>query len=498
MAFDFMFQNPAVIDLAERYNPIWALESVGSLLEWDMETYMPLGSSKPRGFTIAQMQLLKQERMMQLTDLTSKAEKSTNLNDSETGFLRLLKRELDYYTKIPPKLLEDISRTATEGTVVWREARKKSDFSLFKPYLEKMVALKRQEAEKLGYQGHPYNALMDRFEEGLTTNDVDKVFLPLRSELNGILTKVLKAGSFPEHHPLEEIRYDDEAMKRVNVDALRLLQMPENTFRMDISTHPFTTSMSIEDVRITTRYEGKDFKASLYSTVHESGHAIYELQIDPSLDYTPLARGTSLGVHESQSRFWENFIGRSREFVKRIYPSLKSNLPFAAKYSEDDIYRYFNSVKPSPIRVDADELTYNFHIMVRYELEKKLIAGEMEVAEAPEEWKDLMEKYVGVRPDNDADGILQDVHWSGGMIGYFATYSLGNVIAGMFYNRIQKDLDLRNTVAKGELVKVKEWLKEKLHRYGATYSPKDLQQRTFGEAYNPQWLLNYLREKYLA
>ena len=493
-----MFHDPLIMDIVEKYKPLWALDSVGSLLEWDMETYMPLGSSEQRGVAVAQTQLLRQEGMLQLLDLITRAEMSKGLNDSEAGFVRVLRRDLDYYTKVPPKLLEDILRTATEGTVVWREARKKSDFSMFKPYLEKMVDLKREEAEKLGYEGHPYNALMDRFEEGITTNDVDRIFAPLGSDLKGILAKVVSEGEFPSAHPLEGIRYEETAMKRVNDDALKLLQMPEKTFRMDVSTHPFTTSMSVEDVRITTRYEGKDFKASLFSTVHESGHAIYELQIDPSLDYTPLSRATSLGVHESQSRFWENFIGRSREFVKGIYPSLKSNLPFVAQYNEDEIYRYINSVKPSLIRTDADEVTYNFHIMLRYELEKKLIGGELEVTEAPEVWRDLMEKYVGVRPRNDAEGILQDVHWSGGMIGYFATYSLGNVIAGMFYNRIQKDLDLKTSVANAQLGRIKDWLREKLHNYGATYSPKDIQKRIFGETYNPQWLIKYLQEKYLA
>ena len=493
-----MFQNPAVKELVEKYKPLWALDSVGALLEWDMETYMPIGSSEQRGVTLSQTQLLRQERMLQLSDIVSKARRSQELNDSESGIVRVLGRDIDYYTKVPPKLLEDIFRTSAEGTVVWREARKKSDFSMFKPYLEKMMSLKRQEAEKLGYKGHPYNALLDRFEEGVTTDDVDKVFSPLQSELKAILTKVLAAGKFPSSHPLEAISYEEPAMKRVNEDALKLLRMPEKTFRMDISTHPFTTSMSIEDVRITTRYEGKDFKASLFSTVHESGHAIYELQIDRSLNYTPLARGTSLGVHESQSRFWENFVGRSREFIKRVYPSLKANLPFVSGYSEDEVYRYVNSVRPSLIRVDADELTYNFHIMLRYELEKKLIGGEMEVAEAPSVWNDLMEKYVGVRPRDDAEGMLQDVHWSGGLIGYFATYSLGNVIAGMFYNRIQKDLDFKATVAGAELGRIKDWLKERLHKYGATYSPKEIQKRVFGEAYNPQWLIRYLQEKYLT
>ena len=492
-----MSQNTAILDIAEKYKPLWALDSVSALLEWDMETYMPLGSSVQRGFALAQTQLIKQERMNQLVNLAARAEKLVGLNDFEKGFVRVLKRDVDYYVKVPPKLLEDLIRTSTEGTVVWRDARKKSDFSMFQPYLEKMVGLKREEAEKLGYKRHPYDALMDRYEEGLTTNDVDRVFSTMASALKGILDKVMSAGKFPRTHPLEQTPYEEIAMRRVNEGVVKLMQMPEKTFRMDVSTHPFTTSMSIEDVRITTRYEGKDFKASLYSTVHESGHAIYDLQIDPSLDYTPLSRATSLGIHESQSRFWENFIGRSREFIKLVYPTLKANLPFVAPYSADEVYRYVNSVKPSLIRVEADELTYNFHIMLRYELEKKLIGGEIEVSEAPSMWKDLMEKYLGVRPKNDADGILQDVHWSEGMIGYFATYSLGNIIAGMFHNRIRKDMDLNAVISRGEFRKVKDWLKEKMHKYGAIYAPKDLQRIVFGEEYNPQWLINYLQEKYL-
>lgn len=493
-----MSENSVITEIVERYKPIWALDHVSALLEWDMETYMPVGAAKPRGFEQAQTALMKQHRITELAGLVSKAEKLRDLNDYEKGTLRVIKRDLDYYTKVPPELLEDLQRTATEATVVWREARRKSDFPMFKGYLEKIVDLKKQEAEKLGYKGHPYNALMNRFEEELTTNDVDRVFSPLVPNLKRILNKVVTGGTFPSTHPLESVAYDEAAMRRVNLEVLKLLMMPEQTFRMDVSTHPFTTSMSVEDVRVTTRYEGKDFKESLYSTIHECGHAIYELQVDSSLDYTPLSRGTSLGVHESQSRFWENFIGRSREFTKLVYPILKTNLPFVSGYSEDEIYRYFNAVKPSPIRVDADELTYNFHIVLRYEVEKKLIGGEIDVSEVPSLWNDLMEKHVGIRPENDAQGVLQDVHWSGAMFGYFPTYSLGNVIAGMFFHRIRRDMDPKDAVAKGELGRIKAWLKEKIHSYGATYSPKDLQRRLFGEEYNPEWLVSYLEQKYMA
>ena len=493
-----MSRNPVINKILESYKPVWGLDHVSALLEWDMETYMPLGASKPRGFAQAQTALIKQQHMTGMAGLVAEAEKLRDLNDYEKGLLRVIRRDLDYYLKVPPELLEDLQRTTTEATVVWREARRKSDFPMFSGYLEKIVALKKQEAEKLGYQGHPYNALMNRFEEELTTNDVDRIFSALVPNLKKILSKVIAAGFFPSTHRLESVAYDEAGMRRVNAEVIKLLGMPEKTFRMDVSTHPFTTSMSVEDVRVTTRYEGKDFKESLYSTIHECGHAIYELQVDPSLDYTPLARATSLGVHESQSRFWENFIGRSRQFTKLVYPILKTNLSFVSTHSEENVYKYFNAVKPSLIRVDADELTYNFHIVLRYEIEKKLIGGEIEVSEAPSLWNDLMDKYVGVRPKSDAQGILQDVHWSGGGFGYFPTYSLGNIIAGMFFHIIRKDMDTEDAVVKGELARIKAWLKEKLHSYGATYSPKDLQKRLFGEEYNPDWLVKYLEQKYTA
>ena len=492
-----MSNNALVQQLLEEYKPIWALDHAFSLFEWDIETYMPVQASKARGFAQAQMALMKQERVIDLAGPISKAEKLSDLSDYEKGILRTIKRDLDYYTKVPPKLLEELRRTTTEASVVWREARRKSDFQMFKDYLQKIVELKKQEAEKLGYEGHPYNALLDRYEENLTVKDVDKVFSALVPSLKRILSKVLSDGKYPTSHPLESLSYEEDAMRRVNTEILTLLGMPEKTFRMDVSTHPFTSSMSLEDVRVTTRYEGKGFKESLFSLIHECGHALYDLQVDPALEYTPLAGGTSLGVHESQSRFWENFIGRSAEFTKLVYPILKKNLPFVLGYSEDEVYRYFNLVRASPIRVEADELTYNFHIILRYELEKKIMAGDVSVSEIPSLWDDMMEEYVGVRPRNNAEGVLQDIHWSGGF-GYFPTYSLGNVIGGMVFHQIQKDINLEDAVRHGELEGIKGWLRDHLHKWGSTYSPKELQMKAFGEVYNPEHLVSYLEHKYLA
>ncbi len=493
-----MSKSPLVQEVLEKYKPIWGLDHASSLLEWDLETYMPVSASKPRGFATAQLALMKQQRIVETAGLLAKAADLTGLSDYERGVLRVAKRDVDYYTKIPPKLLEDLERITKEATVVWREARKKSDFSMFKPWLEKIVDLKKQEAEKLGYVGHPYNALLDRFEENATVADVDRVFSTLLPELKQILRKVISERRFPSTHPLEPVRYEEDTMKRVNQELLQVLGMPEKTFRMDVSTHPFTTGVAIEDVRVTTRYEGTDFRETMFSVIHECGHAMYELQIDPAFEYTPVEHLTSLGLHESQSRFWENFVGRSKAFTKLVYPILKKNLPFVAGHSEEEVYKYFNMVRPSLIRVDADELTYNFHIMLRYELEKKLLAGELSVSDVPSVWSDKMVEYLGVRPKDDAEGALQDVHWSNGYVGYFATYSLGNVIGAMIFELIKKDLDLDNTVARGELGSVKQWLREHIHKWGAVYSPKELQEKLFGEAYNPQPLVKYLEHKYLA
>lgn len=490
--------DPAFQELLSAYKPIWALNHASAIFEWDSETYMPIEGAKPRGFAQAEIALMKQEHMKNLEQSIVKVQKLPELGDHEKGVLRVLGRELEYYQKVPPWLIEELEKVTAEATVVWRAARKKSDFSIFQPFLEKIVALKQTEADKLGYVGHPYNALLDLFEEDLTTDDVDRMFSGLIPESKKILEKVISNSIFPSTHPLEEMEYEQEGMKKVNLEVLRFLEMPEQTFRMDVSTHPFTVGMSLEDVRITTRYEGKSFRESMYSAIHECGHALYDLQIDKSLEYTPIAGGTSLGVHESQSRFWENMVGRSRDFTRLIYPMLKSHLRFLSNYNESEVYRYFNMVRPNTIRVAADELTYNFHILLRYEIEKKLVAGDVLVEDAPSLWNEMMEKYLGIKPKSASEGILQDVHWSGGMMGYFPTYSLGNVLSGMLLERLQKDIDLGPTVRDGKLNVVKNWLREHVHKWGATYSPKELQEKLFGDQYVPKPLVRYLERKYLG
>lgn len=493
-----MARNPIVRDILKKYAQVWALGHSMAVLGWDTETHMPEGGARPRGMASGQLAVMVQKSTVEMDGLVRKAEKAKDLDDMEKGVVRVLRRSLDYYLKVPPELVEEMQRVTTEATVVWRTARKKSDFKLFRPHLQKIVQLQRKVAVMLGYEKHPYNALLDLYEEGFTVRDADSVYSRLIPETKKILAKVAAAGVYPSKHPLEAVKYENEAMERVNQGVVEMLHMPAERFRMDVSTHPFTVQIASDDVRITTRYEGANFKSTLYSTIHESGHAIYGLGVDEKLAYTPVGDGASFGIHESQSRFWENVVGRSREFVKLLDPLLRKNLGFVTSYDDEELYLYFNTVRKSLIRVDADELTYNFHTALRYEVEKKVIAGDVEVAEVPSLWSDTFDEHLGMRPKNDAEGALQDVHWSQGSFGYFATYTLGNVVAAMIWHKMKDGAFIRGALQEGDILGLKEWLRSNIHRYGATYAPKELQKKVLGEAYNPERLLQYLNQKFAA
>lgn len=493
-----MAKNPIVREILKRYRQVWAINHSMAVMGWDTETHMPEGGATPRGIASGQLAVMAQKATIELDGMVRKAGKAKDLDDMEKGVVRVLRRGLDYYLKIPPELVDEIQRVTTEATVVWRTARKKSDFKLFSPHLEKIVKLERKVAEKLGYQKHPYNALLDLYEEGFTVRDADAVYSKLIPASRKLVEKVMAAGVYPEKHPLETAKYETEPMERVNQGVVSMLKMPGDRFRMDVSTHPFSIRIASDDVRITTRYEGVDFKQSLFGTIHECGHALYELGIDEKLAYTPLGDGASFGIHESQSRFLENVVGRSREFTKLLDPLLRKNLPFVDGYNHEQLYRYFNTVKRSLIRVEADELTYNFHTALRYEIEKKAIAGDVKVSELPAVWSDTFEEYLGMRPKNDAEGVLQDIHWSGGSFGYFATYTLGNVVAGMIWHKMKDGEFVREALQRGNIMEIREWLRSNIHRYGSTYAPKALQMKVFGEAYNPERLMQYLNQKYAS
>ncbi|MCY0890847.1 MULTISPECIES: carboxypeptidase M32 [Pyrobaculum] len=489
-----MIRSDTVKQILEHYRVIWALGHAQSVMGWDSETYMPEEGIKGRAAARAEIAQLIQRFMLdeKFVKLVEKAEEEKDLTDVERGIVRVLKRDLKFYQRVPPEIVKEFAKVTSEAFVVWRNAKEKAKFDIFAPHLEKIVELSRVIADKLGYEEHPYDALLDLYEEGLTSRDVEAVFSVLEPGIRKLLNKLESAG-WPKKHPLEEVPYEKSKMEAAIVEVLELVGYPKTRFRIDVSPHPFTIGITTPfDVRITVRYRGVDFKEPLFSALHEYGHALYELNIDESLAMTPVGSGVSLGIHESQSRFFENVVGRSREFVAKMSPILRKHLDLS-KYTDEDLFYYFNTVRPSLIRTEADEVTYNLHILLRYRLERLMITGEVKVKELPELWNNEMDRLLGVRPKNDAEGVLQDIHWSHGSIGYFPTYTLGNVVAAMIYYKHGR---VRELIAEGNIAAVKEYLREKVHKWGSVYPPKELLVRSFGETYNAEYLVKYLEEKY--
>src|SRR5215204_4892625 len=426
-------ENPVMNQILDAYKPMWSLNHAISLMGWDFETYMPRKGTEERGVADSQLRMMHKDLLLNkdFVGLVESAKKLGNLSDLEKGIIRVLNREITKQIKIPKELTEAESLERIRGNMVWREAREKSDFMMYAPHLKKMIEIKKQIADKIGYEKHPYDALLDKFEEDLTVADLDKVFGVLTPRIQKVLKKLVDSGSpFCKESKLGKSKYDIQKVDKLNHDILTLLQYDMERFRMDVSTHPFTETMGLNDVRITTRYEGTDFKKSISSTILEGG--------------------SSLALHESQSRFWENIVGRSLPFVQLIAPLIRKQLSFANQATDDELYLYFNNVKADYIRVDADEVTYNLHIAIRYEIEKKIFEDELSVSEIPEFWNDRMDQLLGMRPTKDSQGVLQDTHWSSGLFGYFPTYTLGNLVSAIIASKMRKDLeDYEEDIKKG-------------------------------------------------
>jgi carboxypeptidase Taq len=495
-------ENPVMNQILDAYKPMWSLNHAISLMGWDFETYMPRKGTEERGVADSQLHLLHKELLLNkdFVGLVESARKLENLNDPEKGIVRVLNRDITKQIKIPKELTEAESLERIRGNMAWRQAREKSDFMMYAPHLKKMIEIKKQIADKIGYEKHPYNALLDTFEEELTVADMDKVFGVLTPRIQKVLKKLVDSGSLLcEESKLGKSKYDIQKVGELNRDILTLLQYDMERFRMDVSTHPFTETMGLNDVRITTRYEGTDFKKSISGTIHEAGHALYNLQCDQSLSVTPLEGGSSLALHESQSRFWENIVGRSLSFVQLIAPLIRKQVNFANQATDDELYLYFNNVKADYIRVDADEVTYNLHIAIRYEIEKKIFGDELSVSEIPEFWNDRMDQLLGVRPTKDSQGVLQDTHWSSGLFGYFPTYTLGNLVSAIIASKMRKDLEgYEEDIKKGDFKPITEWLRLKIHQHGSVYAPKVLLNNNFNEDYNPDYFVTYIETKYLG
>ncbi len=492
--------NSIIKKILEKYRTIWALNHVSALAEWDLKTYMPKQGLEARGEAFAALSALSQKVFLErdFVELIESAKRERELNDYEKGILRLLEKQLKYYSKLPASFLEEYAKATTEGNAAWQRAKKTKNFSIFEPYLKEIIRLSREKADYLGYEQHPYDALLDEYEEGMTVIDVEKYFEYIKPRLMELLDYIKKSLKYEQAHALETEEYDVGLMKKLNNEILAYVHYNEEHLRIDVSPHPFTATIGKGDTRITTRYEGKSFGSSLGSTLHEYGHALYELQSHENLNYTPISRGTSLVIHESQSRFWENFVGRSKAFLSLFYERIKRLGARMPEYKIDDIYLYLNNVKPSLIRVEADELTYHFHIMIRFEIEKMLMEKKIEAKDVPKIWNEKYKEYLGIMPGNDSEGCMQDMHWSDGSFGYFPTYSLGTALSAMWKHHIEKDIGKIDNllVTKEGIRRMQDWLKERIHQFGSTYTFKELVRKMTGEEFNPKYLIEYLEKKY--
>lgn len=477
------------------------LSSAAALLGWDQQTYMPPGAAESRGNQLSTLGKLAHIKFTSaevgnlLDELTPFAEQLDPDSD-DARLIKVTRRQYDKETKVPPEMVVEMAMLTTMAHQAWIEARKTSQFSIFQPHLEKIVDLRRRYAALFAPYDHVYDPLLDDFEPGLKTADVRAIFDTLRPQQVALIQSIAQKPQVDDS--FLHLPYDERKQWDFGVEVITRFGYDWERGRQDKAAHPFTTSFSIDDVRITTRFSPNFLNPALFGTMHETGHALYELGIDHALSFTPLASGASLAVHESQSRMWENLVGRSLPFWEHFYPRLQQVFPEQLGQVElAKFYKGINKVQPSLIRVEADEATYNLHIMLRLEIEIGLMEGTMQVKDLSEIWNSRMQDYLGVTPPDDASGVLQDIHWSGGSIGYFSTYALGNLVSAQLWERILADMpDLYDQMRAGEFSTLLAWLREKIHRHGAKFEPQELVQRVTGSKIDPAPYVRYLRNKF--
>lgn len=478
------------------------LGAIESVLGWDERCMMPAAGAEQRAEQITLLSGLIHERLVDprigewLNELAD-GELAKNPHDDFGATIRQIRRQYEKRTKLPKALVEELAHTAVMGQHVWQEARKNDDFASFAPLLTKMIDLKRQQAEALGYAETPYDALLDEFEPGELTSRVSAVLGALRDELVPLVAQVREGGRSPDLSILER-KYPIETQRSFGRAAAAKIGFDFQRGRLDVTAHPFCTGLGPNDCRITTRYDEQFFNAGFFGILHEAGHGIYDQGLRADQYGLPVGEAVSMGIHESQSRLWEIFVGRSLPFWRHLYPEAKR--AFAGALGDVTLGRFFfavNDVRPSLIRVEADEYTYNLHILIRFELEQALIKGDLSVNDLQLAWQDKYREYLGLEVPNDADGVLQDIHWSAGLFGYFPTYSLGNLYAAQFYERADQELGgLEQRFARGEFDLLRRWLRAKIHREGQRYTAAELCERVTGKPLSHEPLMRHLRAKY--
>lgn len=501
-ALEFSRKDERIAALLELVEQIDDLKSLSDLGEWDQNTQLPDGASHTRGNQMATIQGVLHDystnpRLGQLLDELEEPVKGAQYSDADRGLVYKSRRLYEQATKLPRELVEELARTTANSFEAWRRARERNDFASFAPWLKRTVELQREVADHFGYEETRYDALLDLFEPGMTVSKLDKLFTPVREVSTTLLKRIQQSGNTVDDSCLEG---DFDTGKQVALSKQLLTAMGYDFARgaIAISPHPFTSGISSPfDVRLTVHPDPRFIQASVMAAIHEGGHALYEQGSAESLARTPLAGGVSMGVHESQSRLWENEIGRSEAFWRGQYGLVREAFPrHFASIDAATFARALNKVQPSLIRIEADEVTYNLHIIIRYELEREMINGSVEIESLPRLWNAKYREYLGIEPERDSSGVLQDIHWTSGF-GYFPSYTLGNLYGAQIYatlRRVFPDFDER--LSAGDTAFILNWLRDHMYIYGAIYQPEELMQRVTGAKPDPQFFVSYLAGKF--
>ena len=489
-------------ELKIRLGEIKDLQAAANVLEWDQMTYMPPGGTAARAEQLATLRkmahaLFVSDEIGHLLEELQAETADLDYDSDEACLVRVTARDYERERKIPDWLVAEMAKATALAHEAWVQARAESNYPHFQPHLQKIVDLNIQMAEALGYEDRLYDALLDLFEPEMKTAQVARIFEELKAELVPLVGAIAEKKDAVDDAILFR-DYDEEKQWAFGLEVLRQIGFDFERGRQDKSAHPFTTSFSTNDVRLTTRVYRNQFKTALFGSIHEGGHALYEQALSPALERTPLRDGASMGVHESQSRLWENVVGRSRGFWTFYFPRLKEFFPDQLDGMDPEtFYKAINKVEPSMIRVEADEVTYNLHIFLRFEIENDMLEGKVKLSDLPEAWNAKMKAYMGIVPANDAEGVLQDVHWSMGTIGYFPTYTLGNLLAVQFYNQALAEIpEISVQIERGEFDPLRTWLKERIHVHGKKFTPADLVKRVTGSKLSARPFVEYVRAKY--
>ncbi len=478
------------------------LQHAAGVLHWDQEVNMPEEGVNARAEQLSTLSALAHKMIIsdetaRLLEAAEEEVADLDYDDDDVSLVRVTRRNFDKYTKIPTALVIREARASSKSLMAWRKARENDDFASYEPHLAEIVDIAREKAEHLGYEEHPYDPLLQSYEPGMTTAQVAALFKDLKEGLLPIVQKIAEQPEVDDTLFSAQV-YPQDRQWEFTMLLLRDIGYNFNRGRQDKATHPFTINFAPTDVRVTTRLLEDRPQSAIFSSVHEGGHALYEQGIPLKFMRTALSGGATLALHESQSRLWENQVGRGIPFWTHYYPILRAFFPEQlGDVSFDALYRAINKVEPSFIRVEADEVTYNFHIFIRFELEQALVTGELAVADVPDAWNARYEEYLGLTPPSDTLGCMQDIHWAQSMVGYFPTYALGNLISAQLYDQIKEDLpDIEAGFARGEFAPLLNWLRDKVHKHGKKFTAPELLQRELNQEISADALLAYMQEKY--